>query len=434
MKQYSLTLLCRTLEITLLSLLVLIGILALASVFHREAGLSSGDSKTISSINAQVNRLSVSLVEYLENHQPEALAAIAQDGKDINSLLDGYRNDLGADQLAAFSQLDDVSRALRESTLQVIAVDNSQVDDKARLADLQRQLKETIDDMPQGPRGITRRLGTVAQRVADIEVWQAKIEQDALQKTEWLQKFSKAHEELNEILQESQPHSDPRTGFRSVFFGPAVLAGGIWILGLCAGLCVLALGWLFRRRMFQPLSDLVVAADAAAAGDFSRPPDIWAQDEIGLVAKALNRLIGVLARSENLVYHLATLVDSSGDGIISQTLDGTILSWNKGAQRIYGYSAEEVKGRPITLLTPQEGASELAGVMDRVRSGERVPPFEMIHEGKNGRVVHVFLRVAAIYDSTKKVIGASLCAQDLAAPLPVPNRVNKAHLSKITAE
>ena len=141
---------------------------------------------------------------------------------------------------------------------------------------------------------------------------------------------------------------------------------------------------------------------------------------MGQMAKALNRLTSVLARSENLVYHLATLVDASGDGIISQTLEGIILSWNKGAQRIYGYSAEEVKGQPITFLTPHEGAGQLTEVFERVKRGEKVRPFEMIHDGKNGRVVHVFLRFACIYDSTRKIIGASLCAQDLTSPEPLP--------------
>jgi PAS domain S-box-containing protein len=422
MKQYSLTHLWQLLQITLLSLLVLMGALALMPVFQREAGPSAGGSTDIQGIETHVDHLSVNLAEYLENHQPDTLARVAREGKEITSLLDAYKNGLGADQLAVFSQLDEASRALRESTLQMIAADNSQSEDKARLADLQKQLKVLLDDMPRGPRAITRRLGTVAQRVTDIDIWQAKIEQDALQKTEWLQKFSKAYDELNKVLQESGSSLGPRPGFSSVFFRPGVVAGVIWVLGLCAGLCLLGLGWLLRFRMFQPLQDLAIAADAAAAGDLSGTPDIWAEDEIGQMAKALNRLTIVLARSENLVYHLATLVDSSGDGIISQTLEGTILSWNKGAQRIYGYSAEEVKGQPVTFLTPHEGAGQLTDVLERVKRGEKIRPFEMIHEGKNGRMVHVLLRVAAIYESTRKIIGVSMSTQDLTPADLLPER------------
>ena len=419
MKSYRLTYLWRTLQTTLLTLLAFMGALALLPVFHRKTDLAVAGSKDMLSVEAQVDRLSMSLLEYLENHHSDALTQIAREGKEITRLLAAYNNDLRADQLAAFSQLNEASRTLREATVQIIAADNAQLEDKARLDDLQKQLKDTLDEMPQGSRRITSQIGTVARLAVDIDAQQTQIEKDALQKAVWFQKFSKAHEELNQFLQESEPNPQPRKHVASIFSQPAVVAGGIWVLGLCAGFGVLGLGWLLRRRMFQPLQDLVATADAAASGDFSRTPDIWAQDEIGQMAKALNRLTSVLARSENLVYHLATLVDASGDGIISQTLEGTILSWNKGAQRIYGYSAEEVKGQSVTFLTPHEGAGQLTDVLERVKRGEKVQPFEMIHEGKNGRLVHVFLRVAGIYDSTRKIIGASISAQDLtAAPTP----------------
>jgi two-component system CheB/CheR fusion protein len=153
--------------------------------------------------------------------------------------------------------------------------------------------------------------------------------------------------------------------------------------------------------------------EAAAAGDVSRSPQHWSRDEIGQLAQAVGRMISVLARSENLVYHLAALVESSGEAIISHTLDGTILSWNKGAQRIYGFSAEEAKGQSIAVLSPHDGGAEMMRTIERIRSGERIQPFETIHQARNGRSVRAFVRVSAILDSTRKVIGASFCAQDL---------------------
>ena len=106
-------------------------------------------------------------------------------------------------------------------------------------------------------------------------------------------------------------------------------------------------------------------------------------------------------------------MESSGDAIISYTPDGTVLSWNNGAQRIYGYTAEEMKGRSITLLAPYEGGPEMLSQFRKICQGERLRPFETIHRARSGRAVRVFVRVAAIFDSTHKVIGASFCAQDL---------------------
>ena len=108
-----------------------------------------------------------------------------------------------------------------------------------------------------------------------------------------------------------------------------------------------------------------------------------------------------------------TLQYPNGEAIISHTLDGTILSWNKGAQRIYGYSAEEVKGRSIAILSPQDGESELVRNLERIRRGERIQPFETIHQTRQGRRLRALVRTAAILDSTCQVIGASFCAVDL---------------------
>jgi PAS domain S-box-containing protein len=190
----------------------------------------------------------------------------------------------------------------------------------------------------------------------------------------------------------------------------------VLLCGACAGLALFV-----RRRLLRPLALMTQRVDAAAAGDLSREIQIQEWDEIGQLGAAVNRLLSVLNRSENLVYHLAALVESSGEAIISYALDGTILSWNKGAQRIYGYAAEEIKGASITLLMPMESGAVMKALLERVKNGEKVNPLEMTHVGKNDRPVQAFLRVAAIFDSTKRVIGASMCVQELSA-LPSQSR------------
>ena len=82
--------------------------------------------------------------------------------------------------------------------------------------------------------------------------------------------------------------------------------------------------------------------------------------------------------------HLAAIVESSEDAIISKTLEGTILTWNAGAEHMYGYSAAEAIGRPMTLLLPEDRPDEEAEILDRIRQGQRVEHFETVRRRKNG--------------------------------------------------
>src|SRR5215510_3760172 len=81
---------------------------------------------------------------------------------------------------------------------------------------------------------------------------------------------------------------------------------------------------------------------------------------------------------------LAAIVESSEDAIISKTLDGTILSWNTGAERVYGYPAAEMIGRPMTLLLPDDRADEESKILERIRRGDRVEHFETVRRTKHG--------------------------------------------------
>ncbi|HVO33576.1 MAG TPA: PAS domain S-box protein [Elusimicrobiota bacterium] len=201
--------------------------------------------------------------------------------------------------------------------------------------------------------------------------------------------------------------------------GP-IAALAFWVL---AGATV-GFGFVFRR-LVAPLRELALAVEAAAAGDTTREFRVRGWDEVGRLGIAVNRLIGVLGRSENLVYHLATLVESTTEAIVSHDLEGGILSWNKGAQRLFGYSSDEVRGDSILLLSPRDGGAQLRAVLARLQRGEKVKPFDARLEGKNGRIAPVFIRVAVICDSTKKIIGATLCAQETApAELPAATFVS----------
>ncbi len=110
---------------------------------------------------------------------------------------------------------------------------------------------------------------------------------------------------------------------------------------------------------------------------------------------------------------MANVVESSDDAIISKDLNGVVTSWNKGAQRIFGYSAEEMIGRPISILAPPDRAAEMHVILERIKRGERVEHFESIRRGKDGRLVNVSLTVSPMLDASGKIVGASKIARDI---------------------
>src|SRR5436190_20905746 len=96
-------------------------------------------------------------------------------------------------------------------------------------------------------------------------------------------------------------------------------------------------------------------------------------------------------RDEEMRQLLAAIVDSSDDAIVSKTLEGVVTSWNRGAEAIFGYSAEDMIGRPISLLFPPDRLSEEDLILYRIRHGERVDHFETVRRRKDGRDINVSL-------------------------------------------
>jgi len=110
---------------------------------------------------------------------------------------------------------------------------------------------------------------------------------------------------------------------------------------------------------------------------------------------------------------LAAIVESSDDAIIGKTLDGTITSWNSGAEKIYAYAADEVVGRSITVLVPPDRPDEIPEILSRVRRGEKVDHYETVRVCKDGSHIHVSLTVSPIKDADGNVVGASTVARDV---------------------
>jgi PAS domain S-box-containing protein len=110
---------------------------------------------------------------------------------------------------------------------------------------------------------------------------------------------------------------------------------------------------------------------------------------------------------------LAAIVQSSSDAIYSIRLDGCILSWNKGAARLFGYSSDEMIGRPLSIIVPTERRNELREVHERVKRGEVVEPFDTVRAKKNGSMVPVTLSISPINDTTGHLVGISTIARDM---------------------
>ncbi|HEV2330327.1 MAG TPA: PAS domain S-box protein [Verrucomicrobiae bacterium] len=117
--------------------------------------------------------------------------------------------------------------------------------------------------------------------------------------------------------------------------------------------------------------------------------------------------------AEKALAYYAVLVESSDDAIIGKTLESNITSWNHGAERIFGYSAVEVIGRPIAILIPEDRRQEEPGILAKIRRGESVDHYETIRRRKDGRLIDISVTISPIRDSGGKIIGASKVARDI---------------------
>jgi PAS domain S-box-containing protein len=145
----------------------------------------------------------------------------------------------------------------------------------------------------------------------------------------------------------------------------------------------------------------------------------WATvlDERGKVSFILEitRDVTERKRAEEKLLQAAAIVENSDDAIISKDLNGIILSWNPGAERIYGYSAAEVVGKSITMLIPPDRPDEEPHILEQIRRGMRVDHYETVRVRKDGTIIDVSLTVSPVKDAQGRIIGASKIARDITA-------------------
>ena len=135
-------------------------------------------------------------------------------------------------------------------------------------------------------------------------------------------------------------------------------------------------------------------------------------DASGKLVGAVNMLVDVSDRRQQ-AHQYASIIESSNDAIVSKDLDGIVKTWNHGAEQLFGYKAEEIIGKPVTMLLPAEQLDEEPKIIGRIQNGERVEHYETVRRRKDGTLLDISLTVSPIKDGVGRVIGASKIARDI---------------------
>ena len=183
--------------------------------------------------------------------------------------------------------------------------------------------------------------------------------------------------------------------------------------------CPMALA-LKEKRPIRGMEAIAERPDGTRVSFIPYPTPLF--DASGALIGAVNALVDITERqqaeqqirdSEVRYRGLAAVVESSDDAIVVKNLDGVITSWNQGAQRLFGYTADEAIGKPITILIPPERLHEELTIIGRIRRGERTEHYETVRRRKDGSLVDISLTVSPVKNSQGEIIGASKIARDI---------------------
>jgi two-component system, chemotaxis family, CheB/CheR fusion protein len=178
------------------------------------------------------------------------------------------------------------------------------------------------------------------------------------------------------------------------------------------GECPMALA-LKERRLIRGMEAVVERPDGTLVHVVPYPTPLY--DDTGILVGAINMVVDVTDRKRADLHaqRLASIVESSDDAIVSKDLTGIITSWNRGAERLFGYTTEEVLGKPITILIPTDRLDEEPEIIERVRRGERVDHYDTVRRRKDGSLIDVSLTVSPLKDADGRIVGASKIARDI---------------------
>lgn len=178
------------------------------------------------------------------------------------------------------------------------------------------------------------------------------------------------------------------------------------------GECPMALA-LKEQRAIRGMEAVAERPDGTLVHFVPYPTPLY--DNSGTLIGAVNMLVDISdrKRADMDAQRLASIVESSDDAIVSKALDGIITSWNRGAERLFGYTAEEVIGKSVTILIPEDRMNEEPMILDRIRRGERVDHYDTVRRRKDGSLIDISLTISPLKDSDGRIIGASKIARDI---------------------
>jgi PAS domain S-box-containing protein len=183
--------------------------------------------------------------------------------------------------------------------------------------------------------------------------------------------------------------------------------------------CPMALT-LKERRPVRGMEAIAERPDGTRVPFIPYPTPLF--DASGALVGAVNLLMDITERheaelrireSETRNRHIAAIVEFTEDAVVAKDINGIITNWNPGAQRLFGYTAQEVIGKPVTILIPADRLDEEPAILARIRRGERVEHFETVRQRKDGSFVDISLTISPIRDPDGKIIGASKIARDI---------------------
>src|SRR6202043_2089141 len=183
--------------------------------------------------------------------------------------------------------------------------------------------------------------------------------------------------------------------------------------------CPMALS-LKEKRPIRGMEAIAERPDGTRVPFIPYPTPLF--DASGALIGAVNTLVDITERyeaerrireSEARYRGIAANVESSEDAVLTKNLEGIITSWNSGAERLFGYTADEVIGKPVTILIPADRLDEEPQILNRIRRGERVEHFDTVPRRKDGSLVEIGLSISPIRNAAGQVVGASKVARDI---------------------
>lgn len=181
---------------------------------------------------------------------------------------------------------------------------------------------------------------------------------------------------------------------------------------LAHGDCPMAIA-LKERRVIRGMEAIAERPDGSRVPFMPYPTPLF--DKTGELIGAVNMLVDLSEpkRANEVAHRLATIISSSDDAIISKDLNGIIQSWNDGATRIFGYTADEAVGRPVTMLIPEDRHDEEPEILARLRRGERIEHYETVRRRKDGELIDIQLSVSPVRNYRGEIVGAAKIARDI---------------------